>query len=282
MENTDINNSYPFNKFHSIKIEIENDESQEPGSVSSEDGDTKIEPFLSKCNYVPKQEICDDDESEEPGSVSSSDEDVKIIDEIKHESQIPDIKDVKHCHSTLNTISRHTKDHSKVKLSGRLRSLELHSIRLFPCQSCQKMFKSKGGRNYHMITAHTAFILTKNFEVKPSKISAFICDYCGKASKTKHLLKQHFNIHLPLKRWKCEECGIVFKTLDALCIHSSKHEGSRDYVCKNCDKGFHTKHALKQHQKSHWNRRDHKCPECPLSFKTPYNLKSHLITHLNL
>ena len=47
------------------------------------------------------------------------------------------------------------------------------------------------------------------------------CDFCGKTSKTKQVIRNHVEIHLDLN-YACDACTKTFKTRNNLNVHKSK------------------------------------------------------------
>ncbi|XP_063392012.1 oocyte zinc finger protein XlCOF19-like [Cydia fagiglandana] len=87
--------------------------------------------------------------------------------------------------------------------------------RRYECTVCHTMFKSSANRTRHQRVAHES-------RVGPEHK---MCDYCGKAFKTKKMLADHINTHTGARPFVCALCGADFGHRSALYLHGRyKHK----------------------------------------------------------
>ncbi|XP_067007822.2 zinc finger protein 124 isoform X2 [Anabrus simplex] len=161
-------------------------------------------------------------------------------------------------------VPEKNKQDSKTKLVGR---------KLYPCEICSKVFRSKAHLARHCIVHSGA---------KP-----FLCEVCGTGYGQKSSLKLHVLSHAGLNPHKCEHCGQSFRFKSSLRSHiMSLHWPIQDsgtnqtvYQCDQCDRQFATVYKLRRHYRSHTGERPYECNRCGRLFSQSCNLKLHRKKH---
>ncbi|KAJ8723606.1 hypothetical protein PYW07_007586 [Mythimna separata] len=103
------------------------------------------------------------------------------------------------------------------------------------CPTCHKTFSRKSHLEDH-VKSH-------------SESRTFVCDVCGKGSKSSAALRMHARTHWAL-RFACVQCGARFKRRGELRAHVSVHTGERAHACR-CGKAFRLRSQLTAHQRLH-------------------------------
>ena len=105
-----------------------------------------------------------------------------------------------------------------------------------------------------------------------------ICDFCGKSSISKSLLKFHvLSVHQG-QEFPCDQCNAILSTNKTLSNHKKiVHEKIKDFKCDLCDVSFGNKKDLSQHiELVHFeNSKTFQCKLCEKSFTTNKILMSH-------
>lgn len=145
-----------------------------------------------------------------------------------------------------------------------------HKTRLFECDFCKRILKSRKTFKHHLIRAHSD---------KTDQSLILHCDFCP----AKYLLKRDLHIHLRAKHvpkektFVCEICkqAYIYKRelLDHLRTHQDKSQGK--YKCEKCDKTFNRLSAKKDHLAIHTEERNFACSFCGQKYKR----KSYLVIH---
>lgn len=181
---------------------------------------------------------------------------------------------------------RHLVFHKKTHVSNR-------NIEMFPCSECDKTFRSKNSRNFHIARIHrneAAYPCNKCDEVFISyhmryrhKMNVhgekreFPCENCDKVYDSRKTLRDHHQrTHLQLLRHECSLCDKKFYLPSALRDHMTSHTGERLYRCDYCGKNYPRKKALKVHLQSHNTEKKYKCTLCPSSYTQANNFKNHM------
>lgn len=105
----------------------------------------------------------------------------------------------------------------------------------YPCDHCEKKYKSKVNLQNHLRT-HTG--------ERP-----FPCAICERRFYNKTDLTRHLMCHSDDRPFACSECGHAFKRLGILNKHKRIHTGEKPYSCSKCRKKFPYKYSLTMHSK---------------------------------
>uniref|UniRef100_A0A1B0CDT2 C2H2-type domain-containing protein n=1 Tax=Lutzomyia longipalpis TaxID=7200 RepID=A0A1B0CDT2_LUTLO len=113
--------------------------------------------------------------------------------------------------------------------------------KLYPCDSCGKVFKWK-----HDATRHSR-------QCKKDKKSTFPCSICGISCPSATILQQHTAVcgsiqKIEQKKYKCQICGKLLKNRACLRSHMTIHEESRPtFPCELCGQVFKWQKDMKRH-----------------------------------
>ncbi|XP_034249031.1 zinc finger protein 883-like isoform X2 [Thrips palmi] len=170
--------------------------------------------------------------------------------------------------------------------------LDVHNTEdVFPCNMCDKAFRSKSFRADHMRyhTGEKPFMCEQCASRFSSKhalrnhmrkhTSKFQCDVCNKRYTSNAGLYYHKRTHTGEKPYVCHECGNPFKSHQGLQFHMRIHSGEKPYGCDKCDYTCRTSSALYSHKVSHTDERPFKCDDCGKTFKMKSWLREHKKTH---
>ena len=80
--------------------------------------------------------------------------------------------------------------------------------------------------------------------------SKFICGFCNRGFKYKHVKENHEMIHTGKKPFQCQICLQSFRRSHHLKTHLRLHTGEKPYVCFLCDRKFRQRANLDRHLKS--------------------------------
>ncbi|XP_075989183.1 uncharacterized protein LOC142985108 [Anticarsia gemmatalis] len=167
------------------------------------------------------------------------------------------------------------------------------NVEMFPCTECDKTFRSKYSRNFHIsrihkneaaypcnkcdevfLTYHMRYRHKMNFHGEKRQ---FPCEGCDKVYNCRKTLREHYQrTHLQLLRHECSLCDKKFYLPSALRDHMTSHTGERHYRCDYCGKTYPRKKALKVHLLSHSTEKKYKCNLCPSSYTQMNNFKNHM------
>ncbi|KAJ8714291.1 hypothetical protein PYW08_007911 [Mythimna loreyi] len=103
------------------------------------------------------------------------------------------------------------------------------------CPTCPKTFSRKSHLEDH-VKSH-------------SESRTFVCDICGKGSKSGAALRMHLRTH-GARRLPCVQCGARFKRRGELRAHVAVHTGERPHACP-CGKSFRLRTQLTAHTRVH-------------------------------
>ena len=148
---------------------------------------------------------------------------------------------------------------------------------LYPCNLCNKVFKTKAVLNTHKQTLH-------GVETSNNKET---CPFCSKQFSN---LSQHIEIiHNDTKKYSCQKCGKRFYDNRELRRHHIKylktgecHKESAPDTCKfncdyeNCNYKTNKKSNLEMHKASVHLNLKFPCPECGKELSSKANLNSHV------
>ncbi|KAI8117651.1 Zinc finger protein 407 [Lucilia cuprina] len=151
-------------------------------------------------------------------------------------------------------------------------SLPVKVEKVFPCNECSKVFKSKHSMKMHHLTHHVS-------EERPLfKCSHMNCEY---STVSKSFLTTHMKSH-SMESIKCTEknCNYVGKSKLHLKRHLQSHKPSSEAKHFNCDKcSFKTKIKghLKRHMRHHTGEKPYSCPHCDFRTSTWENVRKHVL-----
>ncbi|CAC5386989.1 KRAB [Mytilus coruscus] len=130
------------------------------------------------------------------------------------------------------------------------------------CQFCEKVFRSIGGCDYHIVRVHSHLVNVDNYKRNLVK-----CEECNKFFPSKYTHDQHQIKHLKEKSWMCDLCGKKFKTQAQLEKHKPNHELVKPFYCQCCECAFITQSRLDAHVKTEKHKENVKRSEDPLAQK---------------
>ncbi|XP_052757201.1 zinc finger protein 714-like isoform X7 [Galleria mellonella] len=172
-----------------------------------------------------------------------------------------------------------------------------HETGSFPCESCDKVFRSTNAKNEHFATVHLQvkrhrcphcaetfrnyFQRNKHISnIHGLKLKEFKCNMCPKVFSLSGKLGLHIKtVHLKMKRHTCDVCEWKFYSKSELKDHMIRHGGERKYKCNVCKKAYARKYTLREHMRIHDNDRRFVCTICGTGFVQNCSLKHHTKVH---
>ncbi|XP_063438084.1 PR domain zinc finger protein 5-like isoform X2 [Mytilus trossulus] len=133
----------------------------------------------------------------------------------------------------------------KFKRRSTLRSHSFVHSEGMKCRFCEKVFRSIGGCDYHIVRVHSHLVNVDNYKKNLVK-----CEECDKYFPSKYSYDQHQIKHLKEKAWMCHICGKKFKTQAQLDKHKPNHELVKPFYCQCCGSAFITQSRLDAHVKT--------------------------------
>lgn len=130
----------------------------------------------------------------------------------------------------------------------------------------------------------------KNNKTQRTANNEWLCDECGKVSKTKdshnyHILKVHNPEEFKRQREKyfgqfeCEHCGRKFHNRIMYKRHLNIHDPNNPNVCEVCGKIYADKSTLASHMLSHMKEKPFKCEVCGKQCDSIKNWENHMRFH---
>lgn len=108
----------------------------------------------------------------------------------------------------------------------------------------------------------------------------YVCEDCEYRTNRADALRIHRETrHRDVRSFICEKCGKAFKTRFLLKTHQRKHSEERPYVCSVCQRAFRWPAGLRHHYLSHTNQLPFKCLHCPYRAKQKFQVVKHLQRH---
>ncbi|XP_017547112.1 zinc finger protein 142 isoform X1 [Pygocentrus nattereri] len=138
--------------------------------------------------------------------------------------------------------------------------------RKYLCPECGYKCKWVNQLKYHM--------------TKHSGAKSYACEECEYRTNRADALRVHCETrHRDVRSFICEKCGKAFKTRFLLKTHQKKHSDERPYVCSICQKGFRWPAGLRHHYLSHTNQLPFRCLYCSYRAKQKFQVVKHLRRH---
>ncbi|XP_032301709.1 zinc finger protein 142 isoform X3 [Coturnix japonica] len=162
------------------------------------------------------------------------------------------------CHLCKYTCA----DPSRLKYHMRIHKEE----RKYLCPDCGYKCKWVNQLKYHM---------TKHTGLKPYR-----CDECEYRTNRADALRVHKETrHRDTRSFICEQCGKAFKTRFLLKTHLKKHSEEKPYVCNACGRAFRWAAGLRHHYLTHTNEHPFFCRYCPYKAKQKFQVIKHIQRH---
>ncbi|XP_071777758.2 zinc finger protein 142 [Centroberyx gerrardi] len=134
------------------------------------------------------------------------------------------------------------------------------------CPECGYKCKWATQLKYHM---------TKHTGEKP-----YTCDECDYRTNRADALRAHRDTqHCDVRSYICEKCGKAFKTRFILKTHQRQHSDDRPYTCGLCHKAFRWPAGLRHHYLSHTKQQPFCCRHCSYRAKQKFQVVKHLQRH---
>ncbi|XP_011787637.1 PREDICTED: zinc finger protein 142 [Colobus angolensis palliatus] len=163
-----------------------------------------------------------------------------------------------HCHLCPYACA----DPSRLKYHMRIHKEE----RKYLCPECGYKCKWVNQLKYHM---------TKHTGLKPYQCPE--CEYC--TNRADALRVHQETRHREARAFMCEQCGKAFKTRFLLRTHLRKHSEAKPYVCNVCHRAFRWAAGLRHHALTHTDRHPFFCRLCNYKAKQKFQVVKHIRRH---
>ncbi|CAH2305223.1 zinc finger 142 [Pelobates cultripes] len=134
------------------------------------------------------------------------------------------------------------------------------------CPECGYKCKWVNQLKYHM---------SKHTGLKPYQCEE--CDYCTNRADALRVHRE--TRHQDIRSFICEQCGKAFKTRFLLKTHMKKHSEDKPYICKVCQSSFRWPAGLRHHCLTHTNQQPFFCQHCSYRAKQKFQVVKHIQRH---
>lgn len=111
-------------------------------------------------------------------------------------------------------------------------------------------------------------------------LKPYRCDECEYCTNRADALRVHKETrHQEARSFICEQCGKAFKTRFLLKTHLKKHSEEKPYVCNACGRAFRWAAGLRHHYLTHTNEHPFFCRYCPYKAKQKFQVIKHIQRH---
>ncbi|XP_045771975.1 zinc finger protein 62 homolog [Maniola jurtina] len=149
---------------------------------------------------------------------------------------------------------------------------------IWGCTVCNKHFSNLDSYNTHLSECmENTQNCNKRKRPKEKSKNEFLCDICGKVTRSNANLIVHMSIHENIFPFKCEQCPYMGRTMDLLKVHKRSHLTDKPFKCTQCPKSTSSSSNLAKHMRHvHSTARDFKCSYCDKAFIFRYDMKKHV------
>ncbi|XP_050435120.1 zinc finger protein ZFP2-like isoform X3 [Adelges cooleyi] len=197
------------------------------------------------------------------------------------------------CKATDTSNNTKTMDCSLNKTIENDSEKNIHKLRRFDCNICQRRFITKSNIIWHIAKSHSSTSIEKkapqknkvnhrNSRIKKytqNKDGLFYCGICSRTFSLKSSLRRHWRVHTEKKPFKCDICDKTFGRQSYLKTHERIHTGEKPFKCDVCKKCFNVQSNLKTHEKTHTGEKPFRCVVCGKTFSQQISLKIHKRIH---